>query len=74
MKDFVISYWSEILSVVFAFLIYLRTGKISKNTKKNEKIVENVSQSPVLDDEVEKLIEYHKKAVERLEAKKKTEV
>lgn len=74
MKEFLIAYWSEILSVVFAFLIYLRTGKISKNTKKNEKIVENVSQLPVIDDEVDKLIEYHKKAVERLEAKKKTEV
>lgn len=74
MKEFLISYWSEMLSVLFGFLIYLRTGKISKNTKKNEKIVENVSQSPVIDDEVEKLIEYHKKAVQRLEAKKKTEV
>lgn len=74
MKDFLIYHWSEILSVLFGFLIYLRTGKISKNTKKEEKIVENVSQSPVIDDEVNKLIEYHKKAVERLEAKKKTEV
>lgn len=72
MKEFILTYWSEILSVIFAFLIYLRTGKISKNT--NNKFVENVSQSPVIDDEVEKLIEYHKKAVERLEAKKKTEV
>lgn len=70
MKEFIISYWSEILSVLFGFLIYLRTGKISKNTKKEQKIVENVSQAPVIDNELEKLIDYHKKAVQRLEAKK----
>lgn len=68
MKEFILTYWSEILSVIFAFLIYLRTGKISKNT--NNKFVENVSQTPVIDNELEKLIDYHKKAVQRLEAKK----
>lgn len=73
MKEFLSAYAYQIATILFAFLMYLRTGSISKAVKSKKIKTDSLVETDPTVAELDSLIEFHRSQLEKLEKRRKGE-